>query len=197
MLGRMTLGPRGPANRLYTQRRMRRGLIAWTAIVLRAQSPADSSTVLHASTRLVQVNVIVDRKNDPVANLTIDDFILTDRGKPRTIDVFSIESSATSGTSAATLPPNTFSNRSSPGAAPPNVVIVLLDGRNTRFEDQANAKRQLVKFLRSVDPKDRIAIYTITNTLRVLCDFTDNPEERQTILAKFRRSEERRVGKEC
>jgi VWFA-related protein len=163
---------------------MRRGLIAWAAIVLRAQSPADS-TVLHTSTRLVQVNVIVDRKNAPVANLTRDDFILTDRGKPRTIDVFSIESSATSGTSAATLPPNTFSNRPSPGAAPPNVVIVLLDGRNTRFEDQANAKRQLVRFLSSVDPKDRIAIYTFTNTLRVLCDFTANHEERQTILAKF------------
>ncbi len=167
---------------------MRRGLIVWTAIVLRAQSPGDSSTVLHASTRLVQVNVVVDRKNAPVANLKRDDFILTERGKPRTIDVFSVESSATSGTSAVPLPPNTFSNRPNPGAAPPNLVIVLLDGRNTRFEDQANAKRQLLKFLRSVDPKDRIAIYTLSNTLRVLCDFTDTPEQLQTILAKFRGS---------
>jgi VWFA-related protein len=167
---------------------MWRSLIAWTTIVLRAQGPADSSTVLHASTRLVQVNVIVDRKNAPIANLTRDDFILTERGKPRTIDVFSVESSATSGTSAAPLPPNTFSNRPNPGAAPPNLVIVLLDGRNTRFEDQANAKRQLLKFLRSVDPKDRIAIYTLSNTLRVLCDFTDTPEQLQTILAKFRGS---------
>ena len=87
------------------------------------------------------------------------------------------------------LPAGTFSNRlNGPGAAPPNVVIVLLDGRNTRFEDQSNAKRQFVRFLASVDPKDRIAVYTLGNKLRVLCDFTDSPEELQKILAKFRGS---------
>jgi VWFA-related protein len=167
---------------------MWRGLIAWTAIALGAQNPSDRNTVLHASTRLVQVNVIVHDKNAPIANLTKDDFILTDRGRPRTIDVFSVESTATPAKSAGPPPLNTFSNRPAPGSAPPNVVIVLLDGRNTRFEDQANAKRQLIKFLAGVDAKDRIAIYTLSNKLRVLCDFTDSPEELQKTLAKFRGS---------
>jgi VWFA-related protein len=166
-----------------------RCLLGFTAIVSATQSPADLNTVLRTSTRLVQVNVIVHDKNAPVANLTKDDFILTDRGRPRKIDVFSVESTAGSAKSADPLPPNTFSNRQTgAGSAPPNVVIVLLDGRNTRFEDQANAKRQLIRFLAGVDPKDRIAIYTFSNKLRVLCDFTDSPEARQKILAKFRGS---------
>src|SRR5580693_1965475 len=157
-----------------------RCLLGFTAIVSATQSPADLNTVLRTSTRLVQVNVIVHDKNAPVANLTKDDFILTDRGRPRKIDVFSVESTAGSAKSADPLPPNTFSNRQTgAGSAPPNVVIVLLDGRNTRFEDQANAKRQLIRFLAGVDPKDRIAIYTFSNKLRVLCDFTDSPEARQ------------------
>lgn len=160
---------------------------AFTAIASATQNPPDA--VLRTSTRLVQVNVIVHDKNVPVANLTKDDFILTDRGRPRRIDVFSVESTASSAGSADPLPPNTFSNRQTgTGSAPPNVVIVLLDGRNTRFEDQANAKRQLMRFLAGVDPADRIAIYTLSNKLRVLCDYTDSPEERQRILAKFRGS---------
>ena len=169
-----------------------RFLAVFTAIASATQSPSDSKTVLRTSTRLVQVNVIVHDKNVPVANLTKDDFILMDRGRPRNIDVFSVESSARSASSAGSagpLPPNTFSNRQTGGGSvPPNVVIVLLDGRNTRFEDQANAKRQLIRFLAGVDPKDRIAIYTFSNKLRVLCDFTDSPAELQRILSKFRGS---------
>src|SRR5579863_6711965 len=164
-----------------------RFLAIFTAIASATQSPPDANTVLRTSTRLVQVNVIVHDKNVPVANLTKDDFVLMDRGRPRPIDVFSVESSASSAGSADPLPPNTFSNRQTQ-SAPPNVVIVLLDGRNTRFEDQANAKRQLLRFLAGVDPTDRIAIYTFSNKLRVLCDFTDSPEERRKILAKFRGS---------
>jgi len=166
-----------------------RCLLVFSAIAAATQIPSDLSTVLRTSTRLVQVNVIVHDKNAPVANLTKDDFILTDRGRPRAIDVFSVESTASSAGSADPLPPNTFSNRQAgAGSALPNVVIVLLDGRNTRFEDQANAKRQLIRFLAGVDPKDRIAIYTLSNKLRVMCDFTDSPEKRQKLLAKFRGS---------
>jgi VWFA-related protein len=141
------------------------------------------------STRLVEVSVIVHDKNVAVANLTKSDFFLTDRGRARTIDVFAIKNTPNPAASGDPLPAGTFSNRrNGPGAVPPNVVIVLLDGRNTRFEDQSNAKRRFVKFLASVDPKDRIAVYTLSNKLRVLCDFTDSPEELQKILAKFRGS---------
>src|ERR1700733_3272816 len=102
-----------------------RCLAVFSAIASATQSPSDLNTVLRTSTRLVQVNVIVHDKNAPVANLTKGDFILTDRGRIRKIDVFSVESTTGSAKSANPLPPNTFSNRQTAGAIPPNVVIVL------------------------------------------------------------------------
>jgi VWFA-related protein len=160
-------------------------MAAFATIALGAQNPAGENPVIRTSTRLVQVNVIVHDKNGPVVNLTKDDFVLSEHGKVRAINVFSVESLG-KGKDAETLP-NTFSNHQR-GTAPPNVSIVLLDGLNTRFEDQVYAKRQLIKFLEGVDPKDRIAIYTLGRRLGVLCDFTDGPEERRKTLSAFRGS---------
>lgn len=166
---------------------MLRHLLAFTALVVSAQSPPDSQPILRTSVQLVQVNVIVRDKNGPVSNLTKEDFILTEGGKARRIDLFSIESLA--GEDSQPLPQNTFSNhhRRSQGRSR-NVTIVLLDILNTRLEDQPFVKSQLTKFLKSVDPWERIAIYALGKRLRVLCDFTDGLEERQRILATFRGS---------
>ena len=63
-----------------------------------------------SDTRLVQINVVVHDKTGPVASLTKDDFVLTDKGKPRAISVFSVESSAGSANlrpTGAALPANT------------------------------------------------------------------------------------------
>jgi VWFA-related protein len=150
-----------------------------------AQGTGDDP-VIRTSTRLVQVNVVVHDKNGPVSGLTKNDFVLADRGRPQTISVFSVESTREPPLREHPLPPNTFSNHPSerPNASG-SVTIVLLDKLNTRFEDQARANQQLIKFLRSFDPSDRIAIYTLGVSLRVLCDFAD-ANQLQRILAKYR-----------
>jgi VWFA-related protein len=154
--------------------------------------------VFHAATRLVQLNVIVRDKNGPVANLAKSDVILTDRGTPSTISVFSVESALGRARGAQPLPPNAFSNRQ---GASNSVTIVLLDSLNTldyskevwelfptRFENQAlgYAKQQLVKFVNDLDPRDRVAIYSLGHRLSVLCDFTSDPEELRRTLAGYR-----------
>jgi VWFA-related protein len=155
------------------------------ALLLAGQSASDDP-VIRTSTRLVQVNVVVHDKNGPVSGLTKNDFLLTDRGRPQTISVFSIESTGEPPVREHPLPQNTFSNRTSERHnSSTSVTVVLLDKLNTRFEDQARANRQFIKFLRSFEPADRIAIYTLGQSLRVLCDFTDS-SQLQRILAKYR-----------
>jgi hypothetical protein len=61
-----------------------------------------------ANTRLIQINVIVRDKNGPVANLTKDDFIVADRGKPRSIAVFSKNVSVPSHSRANRCPRTRF-----------------------------------------------------------------------------------------
>jgi VWFA-related protein len=102
----------------------------------------------------------------------------------------------------AALPPNTFSDESRYNGEPPRAVtIILLDNLNTEFgsdpqpyeetplwlEDHALglAKERLLGFLRQMNPRDRVAIYGLTNRLRVLCDFTCSRDELLAVVAAY------------
>ncbi len=134
---------------------------------------------MRVSTRLVQVNVVVEKRDgSPVAGLTQDDFNLWDAGRAQKISVFSVQSSQAASKASASLPPGTFTNRLETTAEiPAGVTIVLLDGLNTHFEDQAYAKSQIVKFLRQIQPQDHVALYTLGESLRVLHDFTTDSRD--------------------
>ena len=166
---------------------LRTALIALFALSLTAQPP-----VVRVTTRLVEINVIVhDRKGQPVADLTKDDFTILDQGQPQKITHFSVESALTpkpSAKPAPKLPPSTFTNRPElRDSAPAAVTAILLDGLNTRFEDQAYARQQLVKFLTTqVQPSDRVALYTLGRNIRVLHDFTSDASSLLRALARQR-----------
>ncbi|MGB7629097.1 MAG: VWA domain-containing protein [Candidatus Acidiferrum sp.] len=157
---------------------------------------------IRVATHLVEIGVIVRDKNGPVADLTKDDFVVLDRGKPQTISVFSVESSATATQAAQPLPQNTFSDLPQYGASTPrSVTIVLLDNLNTLsgstptnyestpywIEDHAlaNAKQHLLDFLKNLDPGDGIAIYGLTDSLHVLCDFTCDRDQLMAVVSKY------------
>ena len=163
---------------------------------------APQAPTISVSTRLVQVGVIARDKNGPVASLTKDDFVLLDRGKPRKISVFSVESKESSAQPTQPLPENTFSDLPQYGAATPrSLTIVLLDNLNTlsgngheEYEDGpewmedlalANAKAHLIEFIKTLDPRDRVAIYGLSETLHVVCDFTSDRDRLLTILKNY------------
>jgi VWFA-related protein len=151
------------------------------------QQAAPPAAVVKVTTRLVQVSVIVqDKHGDHVSDLTRDDFQVFDDGKPQEIRVFSVESSEPLKTNLPPLPPNTYTNRfqQRPGA-PSSVTIVLLDGLNTAFLDQAYARKQVAKFLLQLKPEDRVALYALGRKLIVLHDFTTDSAALIRALAKY------------
>ncbi len=171
------------------------------AIAVSAQNAPQTPTI-SASTRLVQVGVIVRDKNGPVADLTKDDFVVLDRGKRQQISVFSIESSHSRSQPALPLPLNTFSDLPQYGGSTPrSITIVLLDNLNTLYgsaptifentpfwaEDHAlaNAKAHLLEYLRKVDELDRVAIYSLSDTLYVLCDFTSDRSQLLSVVGNY------------
>ncbi len=141
-----------------------------------APAAQQEQPVLRVTTRLVQVSVIVeDRRGEPIADLTRDDFALLDEGRPQPIRLFSVERNRPLPGALEPLPPNTFSNHLERRAGTPtSLTVILMDGLNTRFQDQAYARMQLIKFLRQLQPQDRVAIYTLGNGLRILHDFTSD-----------------------
>jgi VWFA-related protein len=160
------------------------------------QSGNLETPVIKVTTRLVQVNVVVhNKKGEPVRDLTKEDFVLFDKGQEQKIMFFSKESSEALPTNLPPLAPGVVSNRytnfTSRGEKhlapiPTSLTVILLDGLNTAFTDQHYAKEALIKFLNQLQPGDRVAIYTLTNGLRVLHDFTSDTESLLAALKKHR-----------
>jgi VWFA-related protein len=159
---------------------------------------------IRVSTHLVQIGVIVRDHNGAVGDLTKEDFAVFDRGKPQNISVFNVESAASTSQTVPlqSLPPNTFSDLPQfNGPAVRSVTIVLLDDLNTLYgnghqgyeagpwwmEDLAlsNAKAHLIEFIKTLDPKDRVAIYGLSDTLHVLSDFTSDRDRLLAILKSY------------
>jgi VWFA-related protein len=175
--------------------------LALAAIAASAQNAPQPPTI-SVSTRLVQLGVIARDKNGPAVDLTKDDFVVLDRGKPQKISVFSVESSQSAPLPAQSLPQNTFSDLPQYGASTPrSITIVLLDNLNTLYgsaptifentprwmEDHAlaNAKAHLLEYLKNLGPQDRVALYGLSDTLHVLCDFTSDRSRLLAIVQNY------------
>lgn len=130
---------------------------------------------IRASTHLVLVDVIVtDKQGKHVDGLRAEDFSIQEKGKNQRIAFFTPPGEAQQ--RAPGLPPGIYSNKPeyrSPGGP---LVIVLLDAANTPFRDQAYARSQMLKYVKDeYKPGQRTAIFTLTNSLGVLQDFTSDP----------------------
>lgn len=162
-------------------------------------SPAKPT--FQASAHLVQLRAIVRDKDGPITDLTKDDFILVDRGTPREIRIFAADA-LPAPTKSPLRTGNTFSDLPQYGAdAPSSISVVLLDNLNTLygsapqpgestpywFEDLAlaNAKTHLIQFVEHLNPGDRVALYGLSDSLHVLCDFTSDREQLLAILKQY------------
>jgi VWFA-related protein len=177
----------------------------FVAPLIGAQKPASGQVLTFpVATRQVQVSVVVHDKNGaPVRDLKASDFQLFDKGAEQTIESFSVELEAPVQRLAAAAPPKApereFNNqRGSRGG----VTVILLDRLNTAWEDQKHAKDQIIKFLRQVQPNDRLGLYVLeSDMVRVLHDFTSDASSILRALdrhqggtsAEFSASEERAV----
>lgn len=188
------------------------GLVALVALLLPRTGPTRTAQTpqVRVATHLVEIGVIVRDKSGPVSNLTEDDFVVLDRGKPQKISIFSAETTGPGSqpqpseaqATLPSLPSNTFSNLPRYSAPPRSVTIVLLDSLNTVYGSSAesqyekspywmenvalrSAQLHLIEFIKQLQPQDRLAIYGLRHTLRVLCDFTSNRDQLLALLKNY------------
>jgi len=158
-----------------------------------AQGASKNGPVLRATTRLVQLNVIVeDRHGKAVGGLRPEDFQLLDNGKPQKIALFVSErernaSAAAAGGAQVKAAANVFENRAEAGETSPGfVTVVLFDALNTSFGDQAHAKAEILAFLRQLRPQDHVAVYLLTKRLAVINEFTQDAESLLAAVERLR-----------
>src|SRR5580704_7021836 len=91
-----------------------------------------SAPTVKVTSRVVQVNVIVQDKNgQPVAGLTKDDFTILDNGQAQTIASMSEQTNKVTTTMVSGSAKSTFSNRAAEhSGVAPTVSVILIDKLN-------------------------------------------------------------------
>lgn len=144
-----------------------------------ANQSSQNAPVLKVEVRVVQVDVVVtNKKGEPVSGLKKDQFTVFEDGAPENIASFeehhdTPHASPTQATanSAAPLPPNTYTSSQSVHPSD-SMSVLLLDWVNTQPADQVYVRTQVVKYLRTVRPGTRLAIFALTPELRIVQGFT-------------------------
>lgn len=164
-------------------------VISGGALFLAAQQPdTQVSPVIRVTTRLVMVDVIaVDKSGNPVTDLKPADFTLEESGKKQKISVFSVQKPAAGSAGAPVLPPNIYSNRPEAQMAPGAVTILLVDGLNSPFQNQAFVRQKLIEYVKTQhQPGQRMAVMALGRGLYRLQGFTSDPALLRAALENWR-----------
>lgn len=117
-------------------------------------------SVFEASTALVNVDVVVrDPDGHTVANLTKDDFLLEDNGKPRAITSFRVFRSA--GAAADSAPASTAAPAAAAPPVIPRYVAMFFDDLHTEAPQLLQAKAAAAAFLKTgFGAEDHVGVFT-------------------------------------
>ncbi len=175
------------------QRLVRRSLVLVVATAAfgaqQAQQPAPAipPPTIRLTTHMVLVDVVVtDKQGKAITGLRPEDFVVEENGKVQKIS--SLTTPADNAPAAVPqLPPGIYSNRPQYRSTGAPITVMLLDGLNTQFKDQAYARRQMLAFVKeNFKPGDRMAVFTLTGPMNVLQDFTSDPQILYTALQRYR-----------
>ena len=137
----------------------------------RHDSTSVTGFTLRTTTRLVDVALIAyDKKGHPVTDLKPEDLEVYDNGRKQEIRFFNQagteavpSTTATPTATAAASEPATFSNHPTATNQAPaltaNTTIFLIDASNVAFGDLTYARSEMLRFLKTLQPEERVALY--------------------------------------
>jgi VWFA-related protein len=142
-------------------------------------APVQSGTVFKTSSELVVLDVVAtDPHRDPIHHLAVSDFTILEDGKPQTIKVFEEHANGAYPQKAAELMPKLQPGRYTnftPAPASGSANILLLDMLNTPYNAQAIVRSQALKFLDDMRPGTQLAIFSLSDRLKLVQGFTADP----------------------
>jgi VWFA-related protein len=139
-----------------------------------APNPPATAPTIKVETRVVLLDVVVtNHKGETIPGLRQEDFSIVEDGKPQTLSAFDEHSRHNaSPVDLPSLPPNVYTNMQSVKPSD-SVNVLLIDLLNTQPWSQKDVCNQVVKYLKTVPPGTRLAIFTLnTQQLRLARGFT-------------------------
>jgi VWFA-related protein len=143
----------------------------------------NSVATIKSKVRLVLVDVVVTNgKGDAVTGLQKQDFEVLEDGKPQTISTFEEHHGAPpTQIKVPPLPPNVYTNFPVTQTAD-SVNVLLLDALNTPSRDQSYVHSQMIRYVKTIPPGTRVAIFTLASRLRMLQGVTTDSSELLAVL---------------
>ena len=171
------------------------GLFAVFAVTLSGQTPPPQPPTFRADTHLVQVSVVVtDNRQNLVPNLQVGDFRVFEDGKEQSISLFSVDARLSPSTAIDVIPGGaaTVSNQVPVSGG---VTVILFDRLNTSWGDQAQARRNIIKYLLQAPPTERIGFYVLDSShVTIAHDFTTDTRSLLSALTRLQARESREVN---
>ncbi len=148
-----------------------------------APDSGNAVSTIKTKVRLVLVDVVVTNgKGDAVTGLQKQDFEVLEDGKPQTISTFEEHHGAPpTQIKVPPLPPHVYTNFPVTQTAD-SVNVLLLDALNTPSRDQSYVHSQMIKYLKTIPPGTRVAIFTLASRLRMLQGVTTDSSELLAVL---------------
>lgn len=159
---------------------LRRGIVtlvlfSFCSSALFPQTENSTNPTFQSKVQVVLVDVTVtDHSDAPVSGLKKEDFEIQEAGKAQTIASFEEHQVHPQTQAPQALPPHVYSNDSVSKTAD-SVDVLVMDALNTQVTDQAYARQQMVKYLQQSQPGPRLAIFTLSQHLRIVEGFTVDP----------------------
>jgi len=150
----------------------------------------DPGYSIKVTSRLVDIGILAtDKKGHPIRDLRPVEFEIYDNGQKQEIRSFNeiasppgpapaSTTSAASDLSSIPQPEHAFSNRTAASvpltsATGSGSTILLIDESHIAWSDLSHARQELLKFLASLAPSERVALYSMNRTrIRVLTEIT-------------------------
>jgi VWFA-related protein len=140
-------------------------------------------TTIKSKVRLVLVDVVATNgKGEAVPGLRKEDFEVLEDGKPQTISTFEEHhGSPPVQIKLPAMPPHVYTNYPVTKTAD-SVNVLLLDALNTPSRDQVYVHSQMMKYLKTIPPGTRVAVFTLASRLRMLQGVTTDSSELLAVL---------------
>ncbi len=140
---------------------------------------AQPSATIHQTVNNVLVDVVVTDKNGlPIGNLAKERFQIFENGAPQQIAFFEehrAEPAAAAPAPLPPLPPNVYSNVATTAPDTGPTLVLLMDALNTPAGDQVKVRLAMLDYLRKIPQGRHIAIFTLTEKLRMIQGFDSDP----------------------
>src|ERR1700722_149959 len=144
-------------------------LLASLTLHSQTAAPDKSAPTFQSKVREVIEDVVVtNNKGEPIPGLHKEDFEITEDSPQQTIATFAEHTAATlTPFKLPPMPPHVYTNFPLIEKAD-SLNVLLLDSLNTPVNDQSYVHQQMIKYLGTIPPGTRVAIFTLASRLRML-----------------------------